>query len=139
MADPVFLDTNVVLDHLADRQPFAENAHRIFALGEMHQLEIHVSALTFCNLHYVLKKLEGNDRALQLLVVLNQLVNITPVGDKEIAAAMASGFKDFEDAVQSFSAMANPMVRVIITRNKGDYRLSLLSVQTPGEFLAELA
>ena len=137
MPDSVFLDTNVVLDHLADRLPFAENAHRIFALGEMRQVEIHVSALTFCNLHYVLRKLEGNERTLQLLGVLKQLVNITPVGQQEISSAMVSGFKDFEDAVQSFSAMTNPMVRVIITRNKGDYRLSHLPVQTPEEFLAK--
>ena len=103
MPDPVFLDTNVVLDHLADRQPFAENSHRIFALGEMHQLEIHVSALTFCNLHYILRKLEGNERTLQLLVVLKQIVHISPVGQKQISAALNSGFKDFEDAVQVFS------------------------------------
>ena len=38
MAEPeVFLDTNVVLDHLMDRQPFAEHAHRIFALADWSQ------------------------------------------------------------------------------------------------------
>ena len=138
MADPVFLDTNVVLDHLADRQAFAENAHRIFALGEMRRVEIHVSALPFCNLHYIIRKREGNERALQLLGVLKQLVHITPVGQKQISAALVSGFKDFEDAVQAFSAMTRPQIRVIITRNKGDYRHSPLPVQTPEEFLADL-
>ena len=30
--DKIFLDTDVALDHLADRQPFAEYAHRLFGL-----------------------------------------------------------------------------------------------------------
>ena len=49
MAKPeVFLDTNVVLDHFMDRQPFAEYAHRIFALAERSELRLHLSALSFC-------------------------------------------------------------------------------------------
>lgn len=50
-ADGVFLDANVVFDPLADRQPFAEFAHRIFALAETQTIQVHVSALTFCNLY----------------------------------------------------------------------------------------
>lgn len=49
-ADKVFLDSDVVMDHLADRQPFAENAHRIFALAETGRLTAYVSSLSFSNL-----------------------------------------------------------------------------------------
>jgi predicted nucleic acid-binding protein len=77
----VFLDTNVVLDHLADRQPFAEYAHRIFALAEMGELKLHLSAPSFCNLYYLLRKPMGHDRALALLGQLRQLTQVTVMGD----------------------------------------------------------
>jgi predicted nucleic acid-binding protein len=48
--DKIFLDTDVVLDHLADRQPFAEYAHRLLALAETGELTICVSSLSFSNL-----------------------------------------------------------------------------------------
>ena len=38
--DKIFLDTDVALDHLADRQPFAEYAHRFFALAEKGELSL---------------------------------------------------------------------------------------------------
>ena len=43
MADKIFLDTDVALDHLADRQPFAEYAHRLLALAETGDLTVCVS------------------------------------------------------------------------------------------------
>jgi hypothetical protein len=33
--DKIFLDTDVTLDDLADRQPFADSAHRLFALESL--------------------------------------------------------------------------------------------------------
>ena len=51
--DKIFLDTDVTLDHLADRQPFAEYAHRIFALAEAHELTVCLSSLSFSNLYYI--------------------------------------------------------------------------------------
>ena len=134
----VFIDTNVVIDHLMDRQPFAEHAHRIFALAEMGQLRIHLSALSFCNLYYILRKPLGNQPALALLMQLRQLTaGVTTVGEREILAALVSPGKDFEDTVQSESAKSEERVRVIITRNKGDFPESALSVLTPDEFLAK--
>lgn len=65
--DKVFLDTDVVLDHLADRQPFAEYAHRLFALAETGELTVCVSSLSFSNLYYLLRKLHGHANTLTLL------------------------------------------------------------------------
>ena len=48
--DKIFLDTNVALDHLADRQPFAEYAHRLFGLAETGELTVCLSSLSFPSL-----------------------------------------------------------------------------------------
>ena len=132
----VFLDTNVVLDHLMDRQPFAEYAHRIFALAEGGELRLHLSALSFCNLSYLLRKLLGQQRTLAVLVQLRQLTQVTVVGTREISAALVSPGKDFEDAVQYESAKSGGGITVIVTRNKADFPTSELLIMAPDEFLA---
>jgi len=134
--DKIFLDTDVALDHLADRQPFAEYAHRLFALAETNQLTVCLSSLSFSNLYYILRKLKGHQETLGVLTKLKLLVRISRVTEAEIQFALLSGFKDFEDAIQHFSAKAEGDVGAIITRNKADYVSSEIPVLSPDEFLA---
>jgi predicted nucleic acid-binding protein len=136
VGDKVFLDTDVALDHLADRQPFAEYAHRLFALAEKAEITLCLSALSFSNLYYILRKLVGHGEALALLGKLKQLVRVSAVGEAEIQPALANSFKDFEDAIQHFTAKAEGDVSAIITRNKADYAGSEIPVLSPDEFLA---
>jgi len=136
MADRIFLDTDVALDHLADRQPFAEYAHRLLALAETGDLTICVSSLSFSNLYYLLRRLKGHEAALALLDKLKSLVHISAVAEAEIQSALASSFKDFEDAIQHFTAKAEGGVSAIVTRNKADYSASEIPVLSPEEFLA---
>jgi predicted nucleic acid-binding protein len=136
VGDKVFLDTDVALDHLADRQPFAEYAHRLFALAEKAEITLCLSALSFSNLYYILRKLVGHGEALALLRKLKQLVRVSAVGEAEIQSALANSFKDFEDAIQHFTAKAEGDVSAIITRNKADYAGSEIPVLSPDEFLA---
>jgi predicted nucleic acid-binding protein len=96
----------VALDHLADRQPFAEYAHRLFALAETGELTVCVSALSFSNLYYILRKLNGHADALALLGKLKLLAQASAVTETEINSALSSSFKDFEDAIQHFAAKA---------------------------------
>ena len=133
----IFLDTDVALDHLADRQPFAEYAHRLFALAETGELTVCVSSLSFSNLYYILRKLKGHADALALLGKLKLLVRVSAVGESEIQSALSSQFKDFEDAIQHFSAKAEGGISAIVTRNKTDYSASEIVVLSPEEYLAK--
>jgi len=135
--DKIFLDTDVALDHLADRQPFAEYAHRLFALAETGGLNACLSSLSFSNLSYILQKLRGHDDAVALLRKLKLLVRVSAVSEAEIQSALSSSFKDFEDAIQHFGAKAEGDVSAIITRNKADYSASEIPVLSPDEFLAK--
>ena len=97
--DKLFLDTDVVLDHLADRQPFAELAHRLLALAELGQVEACASALTFSHLHYLLRKGRTQTETRELLAKLKRLVKIVAVAEEEIQCALDSDFVDFDDAI----------------------------------------
>ena len=133
--DKILLDTDVALDHLADRQPYAEYAHRLFALAETGDLTVCVSSLSFSNLYYILRKLKGHADALTLLGKLKLLVRVSAVSESEIQSALSSQFKDFEDAIQHFSAKAEGGISAIVTRNKDDYSASEIPVLSPDEFL----
>ena len=135
--DKIFLDTDVALDHLADRQPFAEYAHRLLALAETGELTVCVSSLSFSNLYYLLRKPKGHTEALALLGKLKQLVRISAVSESEIQSALVSQFKDFEDAIQHFAAKAEGGVSAIVTRNQADYSASEIPVLSREEFLAD--
>ena len=134
--DKIFLDTDVALDHLADRQPFAEYAHRLFALAETGQLTVCVSSLSFSNLYYILRKLKGHADALAWLGKLKLLTRISAVTEAEINSALSSSFKDFEDAIQHFAAKAEGEVSAIVTRNEADYSASEIPILSPEEYLA---
>ncbi len=135
--DKIFLDTDVALDHLADRQPFAEYAHRILALAELGKLTVCVSSLSFSNLYYILRKPNGHADTLALLAKFRLLVRVSAVSEAEIQSALSSSFKDFEDAIQHFAAKTEGGVSAVVTRNKPDYSTGELPVLTPDEFLAK--
>ena len=135
--DKIFLDTDVALDHLADRQPFAEYAHRLFALAETGELTVCVSSLSFSNLYYILRKLKGHADAVALLGKLKILIRVSAVTELEIQSALSSSFKDFEDAIQHFAAKTEGGISAIVTRNKTDYSASEIPAFSPEEFLAK--
>jgi hypothetical protein len=134
-SETLFIDTDIVLDHLADRMPFAEYAHRLFGLGEVGAVNLVVSSLTLANLFYILRKACGRENTLVLLAKLRKLVEIAPVGGNEIDSALGSRFVDFEDALQHFAALGRGGVAAILTRNGADYAPSEIPVMSAEEFL----
>ncbi|HEY3488588.1 MAG TPA: PIN domain-containing protein [Candidatus Deferrimicrobiaceae bacterium] len=135
MKPAVFVDTDVVLDLLARREPFHLHAARLFTLADRGVLKVCVSSLSFSNLHYILRKETSGKRAVEILKAFRKLVTILPVDDAIVAAALDSGFPDFEDAIQYHAAMSARLT-VLLTRNCRDYRKPAITVCTPEEYLA---
>lgn len=127
----VFLDTNVVVDLLAKREGFYEDATKIFSLAYKKEIVIVVSPMTYATVSYLLRK---NKNFKQLLYNFRQLSEVSLADEKVVDAALASSFNDFEDALQYHSALTNN-VEIIITRNVKDFTASKLPVVTPHEFL----
>lgn len=131
-----FIDTNVIVDVVARREPFFADSQAILALCATGDLEGVVSDLTFCNVAYVLRKALGSAQLRNGLRVLKNHLTVVPVGEAAIAAALESETTDFEDAVQLEAARAN-QVDVIITRNVRHFGNSPIRVCTPSELLLE--
>lgn len=134
----LFIDTDVIIDLLSDRQPFSKDAAGIFSLIERREVRGCVSALSFSNLYYILNRFSSHGKVISMLNELADLTDILKVDSRIIKSALASGFKDFEDAIQYQAALEHKNVDVLITRNINDYRKSSLPVMTPETFLRSL-
>lgn len=133
----VFVDCDVVLDLLLAREPHFAATTRLFNRFEDGSLEGHLSSLVFSNLFYVLRKHGSGREAIRLLRKLRLLITVVPVDAKIVDLALASSFRDFEDAVQYYAALTHGL-DALITRNKKDYSAAKLLVYTAEECLAAL-
>ena len=134
----VFVDTDVIMDFLTDRRPYSTEAAVLFNFAGQQKIEILISSLSFSNLYYILRRLTSRNRALQLLRKLDSISTIVEVNGHFIHAALASEFKNFEDAIQYFSVVQHKKVVAIVTRNVKDYKLSELPVLNPNSLLKSL-
>ena len=131
-----FIDTNVIVDVVAKREPFFADSQAVLALCATGELEGIVSDLTFCNVAYVLRKSLGNIKLRNGLRVLKNHLTIVPIGEDAITAALESETTDFEDAVQLEAARTN-QADVIVTRNVRHFGNSPIRICTPSELLVE--
>jgi len=131
MADNVFVDTNVIIDYLTDRQPFSMHSSLIFELHEQKQIKIHISAASVNTVYYVSRRVLGEKRTLDVIEGLIDTLEVIGTSKAELKAAFTFGFKDFEDAVQYSTALTVKKVEAIITRNVKDFRKSKIAVFTP--------
>jgi len=131
----IFSDTDTILDVITGRMPYSIEASSLFTLIEEDQVKSSTSSLSFSNIYYVLRKYATHQRLVSRLIELSELLQIMNVDDTIIKLALQSGFKDFEDAIQYQTALSNPEIGVIVTRNIKDYKQAELPVMTPGTFL----
>ncbi len=134
MMENVFVDTNVIIDLLAKREPFYKDAQGLFTLSDKKEIQLCISSLSFANAYYSIVKHHKDVDAKKYLSKFKVLVTVFPLEDKAIELALTSDFRDFEDGLQYFIAMDND-ADVIITRNKKDFNSSKIPVMTAGEYL----
>ena len=132
----IFVDTNIVIDLLAKREPFYKEAQDLFTLGDKNEVNLFISSLTFANAYYSIVRHHKEVDAKKYLSKFKVLVTILSLDAKAIELALASDFKDFEDGLQYFTAMDNE-ADVIITRNKKDFANAKIPVMTAGEYLSK--
>ena len=123
----IFLDTNVVIDFLGERKLFYEPAAKIMTLADNKKISAYTSPSTISTTYYILAKFEGNNAALEKIRKFRLLCDISVMDSKVIDKATSSDFRDFEDAMQYFSALATGC-DLIITRNEKDFKRALIPV-----------
>jgi predicted nucleic acid-binding protein len=138
MTEKLFFDNDIILDISIKRDESLENdineAIKLINLVESGEYKGYTSTVIFTNTYYIQRKLKDHNTAINFLKKLRLILTVLKVDDKIIQKALESGFSDFEDAVQYYTAVENEM-DYIITRNTDDYKKSVIKVYTPSQYL----
>ena len=130
-----FLDTNVIVDFLVEREPFFLDAATIFDMHRDGKIELSASSLTLVNCAYIIQKAYSKDIMLSKISWLCDNMDITSVDKEDILNAIKSGKRDFEDRVQYFSSL-HSRPDIILTRDKKGFADLSVLVMTPAELIA---
>ena len=129
------IDTNVLLDHLAHREGFYQDAAAVFSLVDEGRLTGIVSSLSIVNCAYVLPKHYDGNAVLEQIKTMLRMFTISNVDASVLEQAASLEPHDYEDAVQYLSALPY-RPDVIITRDKRGFNDFDILVMTPAEFVS---
>jgi predicted nucleic acid-binding protein len=134
----LLIDTNIVLDLLAKREPFYSDSAELFSLADKKLVKLTVSSQTIANTHYVLMKKKNAPDSKFILRKLKLILDVLSLDDKIISLALNdTDFEYFEDSIQYFSAIENN-IDIILTRNLKDFKKSIIPVMTPNQYLRSI-
>ncbi|WP_259071163.1 type II toxin-antitoxin system VapC family toxin [Mucilaginibacter sp. X4EP1] len=134
----LFVDTNILMDLIADRQPFSKFAIELFELAEKKRIKLYTSSHSYATTHYLLKKYLSEKELREILLSLLDFVTIIPIDFAVIKKSLLSQHKDFEDAIQIFAANTITTLDFIVTRNLKDFKDTGITVLPPDEVLRYL-
>ena len=131
----IFIDTNILLDLLLERQPWVNQASVLFSMADRKDIKLLCCSLSFSTAIYLMERLKYERKEIiTKLAIVKSLCSVTTVDESVIDRVLQSDFLDLEDSLQYYSALS-AKADVIVTRNKKDYELSNIPVLTPSEFL----
>lgn len=130
----IFIDTNILLDVALARSSFVQPAAHVWADCESGRVTGFISAISLNNMHFIMSKMVGKDAALESVRLVLGLFKIVPLDEKILRLAAELPHKDFEDAIQLFSAVQSK-ADCIVTRDIGHFSKDYLPVVSPTEYL----
>ncbi len=133
------IDTNIIVDVLQNRQPWASDGQEIFIAAANRKFEGFITAKEVTDIHYFIRKnfrghYNADRQARQVISKLFSLFGILDTSATDYKKAVLSECPDYEDAVMIETAIRTGM-DCIITRNTADYSRSPVKIFSPSEFL----
>jgi predicted nucleic acid-binding protein len=126
-----------LLDVIGQRQPHYAAAAALWSLAESGKIKAFISAISFNNVYYIVRKASGKTKAMEAMRLLYDVFEPVALDAQILRQAIDSGGGDFEDAVQYASAL-RVQCRHFVTRNPDDFPQQPMSVLSPAEFLATI-
>lgn len=134
----LLIDTNVILDVLMKREPWAESAEAVLIAVAEEKAEGYTTASTFTDLYYLLRKhLQDREKTKQALLGLLSVLDVLDVTRVDCEKAFDLSMTDYEDALLASCAKRHKIDQ-IVTRNEKHFDGSPVKTVTPEEFLKSL-
>lgn len=134
----IFVDTNILVDLIADRKPFSKFAIQIFSKAEERKIRLYTSSHSIATTHYLLKKYIDEKELRDVLNSILDYLYVVAIDIDIIKKGLKSKYKVFEDALQIISAYSIEKIDCIVTRNAKDFKGSEIPVLTPDELIKYL-
>jgi len=131
----VLFDTNILLDVLLNRQPWAVESSELWTLNDENTIDGYIAASTFTDIFYIARRIKDIPTALQAIQICLSAFNVCTVDKLTIVQAYSQSGSDFEDNVLIACATQSSM-DAIVTRNPSDFRHASTNVYTPADLLA---
>lgn len=133
----VFIDTNVLLDLLLEREAWVQDAALLFSMADRREVELLCCSLSFSTAVCLMQRFKYTRKDIvKKLSIVKSICTITTVNDAVIDRMLQSDFADLEDAIQYYSALAFG-ADVIVTRNVEDFASARIPVITPQRFIQQ--
>ena len=130
----ILIDTNVLIDFFAKREPFIEHSAKIFELCQQEIVEGSIAAHSIVNMSYILRKNFSLDELKKIFLRLCEIFYVEAINWEQIIRSIDNNtFSDFEDCLQMQCAL-NFKADIIVTRNIGDFKSSIIPAMTPEDF-----
>ncbi len=134
----IFIDTNILVDLIADRKPFSKYAIELFSNAENKKIKLYTSSHSIATTYYLLKKFVDDKTLREILLGLIDYVVVIPVDAIVISKGLRSKQRAFEDSVQIYCATNIKKIDCITTRNIKDFKGSEIPVLSPDELCSKL-
>jgi len=133
-----YIDSNIIIDVLQNREPFFKESYQIIRLGLEGRIETLVSASDITNVYYIVRKfIHDPVITREKIHLLSNFVNICACTPEDVNKALVLFMPDFEDAVIA-AAAKREKADYIITRNTDDFADSPVPAISPSQFLYQL-
>ena len=134
MKKRIFIDTNILLDVLLEREGFYNDALKIWVSAEAGVVDAHIAAISVNNVHYVIRRLKSETTAMIAVRIILRIFKIVPVDAEILSRASDFHDKDYEDDIQQQCALKAKCTQ-IFTRNPNHYDSSVIAVLPPAAFM----
>jgi len=134
----IFVDTNILVDLLANRKPFSKYAIEIFNAAENKKVKLFTSSHSIATTYYLLKKFIDDSSLRKTLLGLIEFMTVISVDTEVLTKGLRSKQKDFEDSIQIYCATSIDKMDCIVTRNVKDFKACEILVLTPNELCSRL-
>ncbi|MEO8712783.1 MAG: PIN domain-containing protein [Parafilimonas sp.] len=131
-----FIDINIALDLLLQREPFYADVEDLFALAHDNKIELFIAAHSFVIIDYVASKAMNFSKRKNLMLNFKKWVTVLPLNDEIISSALLSA-TDFEDEIQQLIAVRQK-VDVLITHDIKGFKNCPISVMSAKQFIKTL-
>ena len=130
----LFLDTNILIDKLANRQPFVDEVKQLCIAKYFGDVSLHVSTQSYLDTMFVLRKFAPEKELRRRAIASLNFFDVVDVEKQNLVPALQSDWSDVEDFMIAKTAEDNN-ANFLLTRDVQGFKNSKVKVMTPKDFL----